>query len=130
MHSFRSPGARKLTRFMATLERDGMLREAEPKDAEAIGKVRVAAWRAAYRTFMPEAFLSALDPANNLSELKERLSNQHSDFIVSVAEKSRDVVAFSIVGKPRYEAPRRNNGIVGCECSTRVLENGYWFRPC
>ncbi|MGD8175313.1 N-acetyltransferase family protein [Marinimicrobium sp. ARAG 43.8] len=81
-----------------------MLRKAEPRDAEAIGKVRVAAWRAAYQHFMPKEFLKALDPANNLAELKERLSNQSSDFTLSVAEDLRQVVAFSIVGKPRYEA--------------------------
>lgn len=80
-----------------------MFRKAEPKDAEAIGEVRVAAWRAAYQSFMPKEFLMALDPANNLEELKERLSSQNPDFIVSVAEKSGHVVAFSILGKPRYE---------------------------
>lgn len=81
-----------------------MLRDAEPRDAEAIGQVRVTAWRAAYQKFMPKEFLTALDPANNLAELKERLSNQSSDFILSVAEEYGHVVAFSIVGKPRYEA--------------------------
>ena len=84
-----------------------MLREAEPKDAEEIGLVRVAAWRAAYQEFMPEQFLDALDATNNLSELKERLSNQNSDFILSVAEEYEQVVAFSIIGKPRYEAPAK-----------------------
>lgn len=84
-----------------------ILREAEPKDAEAIGRIRVAAWRAAYRPFMPEGFLSALDPENNLTELKGRLSNQNSDFSVSVAEKNLNAVAFSIIGKPRYDAPAK-----------------------
>ncbi|WP_027330563.1 GNAT family N-acetyltransferase [Marinimicrobium agarilyticum] len=88
---------------MATLQKSFILRKAEPKDAEAIGKVRVAAWRAAYREFMPANFLGALDPADNLSDLKNRLSNQNVDFTVSVAEERDDVVAFSIVGKPRYE---------------------------
>jgi len=81
-----------------------MLRQAEPDDAEAIGRIRVAAWRAAYRQFMAEDFLNALDPASNLDELKKRLSNQNSEFSVSVAEDYGTVVAFSIVGKPRYEA--------------------------
>ena len=81
-----------------------MLREAEPKDAEGIGQVRVAAWRAAYQQFMPEEFLKALDPAKNIDELEERISRQSSDFIVSVAEENGGVVGFSIVGKPRYEA--------------------------
>lgn len=81
-----------------------MFREAESKDAEAIGKVRVAAWRAAYRQFMPEVFLNSLDPANNLEELRVRLSSQSPDFTISVAEEREDVVGFSIIGKPRYQA--------------------------
>jgi hypothetical protein len=31
-----------------------MLRPAEPKDAAAIGAIRVAAWQAAYRNFLPQ----------------------------------------------------------------------------
>jgi hypothetical protein len=66
------------------LEQSCMVRESEPKDAEEIGQVRVAAWRAAYHRFMPESFLGALDPTNNLSELKKRLSNQGSNFTLFV----------------------------------------------
>lgn len=84
-----------------------MLREAEPKDAEEIGQVRVAAWRAAYWRFMPEEFLTALDPTNNLADLKKRLSDKSSNVILSVAEELGQVVAFSVVGKPRYEAADR-----------------------
>lgn len=80
---------------------------AKPEDAEAIGRVRVSAWRAAYRQFMSDDFLSALDPANNVDELKERLSNQGSDFTVFVAEEDQSVVAFAITGKPRYRASDR-----------------------
>jgi len=81
-----------------------ILREAEPKDAEAIGRARVAAWRAAYQPLMPKEFLKALDATRNLSELRTRLVNQNSDFTLSVAEECDQVVAFSIIGKPRYEA--------------------------
>jgi RimJ/RimL family protein N-acetyltransferase len=80
-----------------------MLRAAEPKDAEAIGIIRVAAWRVAYQKFMPEDFLASLNPEQNLAELKERLLVQSLDFNLSVAEEQGEVVAFSIVGKPRYK---------------------------
>jgi len=80
-----------------------MLRVAEPRDAEAIGVIRVAAWRAAYQKFMPKDFLAGLNPEQNLAELKERLLVQSPDFNLSVAEAQREVVAFSIVGKPRYK---------------------------
>lgn len=63
-----------------------MLRVAKPSDAESIGKVRVDAWRAAYKAFMPQEFLDNLDAATNLSELKNRLSSQSPAFTVSVAE--------------------------------------------
>ncbi|WP_347332890.1 GNAT family N-acetyltransferase [Marinimicrobium locisalis] len=84
-----------------------MLRKAKPEDAEAIGLVRVSAWRAAYRQFMPQAFLDALNPDANIEELKERLANQSEEFTVFVAERERSVVAFAIVGEPRYRAPAR-----------------------
>lgn len=84
-----------------------MLRSAEPKDAEVIGIIRVAAWRAAYQKFMPEDFLADLDPKENLTELKERLSVQSPDFNLSVAEKQGEIVAFSIVSKPRYKTNAR-----------------------
>jgi ribosomal protein S18 acetylase RimI-like enzyme len=80
-----------------------MLRAAEAKDAKAIGIVRVAAWRAGYQKFMPEEFLAGLNPEENLPELEERLSAQSSDFNLTVAERHGEVVAFSIVGKPRYK---------------------------
>jgi RimJ/RimL family protein N-acetyltransferase len=80
-----------------------MIRAAEPKDAEAIGAIRVAAWRAAYQKFMPEDFLTGLNPEQNLAELKERLLVQSPDFNLTVAEEQGKVVAFSIVGKPRYK---------------------------
>ncbi|UZJ43206.1 GNAT family N-acetyltransferase [Marinimicrobium sp. C6131] len=84
-----------------------IFRKAESRDAESIGQVRVAAWRAAYQPFMPNEFLKTLNAANNLSELRARLANQNSDFTLSVAEECGQVVAFSIVGKPRYEAAPR-----------------------
>lgn len=80
-----------------------MLRKAEPKDVEAIGKIRVAAWQAAYREFMPGDFLAALDPKGNLAELRARISYPGPDFMVTVSEERGAVVAFSIVGAPRYQ---------------------------
>lgn len=78
------------------------LREAEPEDAAAIGKVRVAAWQAAYQGFMPPEYLANLDSRINLSELSESLSRQSPDFTVSVAQQESEIVAFSILGRPRF----------------------------
>jgi len=42
---------------------DWTVRFARPEDSEAIGRVHIAAWQAAYRGLMPEDFLDSLDPA-------------------------------------------------------------------
>ena len=81
-----------------------MLRKATPEDSEAIGRIRVAAWRAAYREFLPKSFLDGLDPLEKMAELRNRLVSQSPEFNVSVAEVDEQVVGFSIVGKPRYES--------------------------
>jgi len=38
------------------------VRRAEPSDADALGRVHVRAWQAAYRGMMPDEFLDKLDP--------------------------------------------------------------------
>lgn len=43
----------------------GRVRRAEPSDASGIGRVHVAAWRAAYRGKMPDSYLAGLDPAQS-----------------------------------------------------------------
>ncbi|UTF58678.1 GNAT family N-acetyltransferase [Gilvimarinus sp. DA14] len=80
-----------------------MLRKSEPRDAKNIGKVRVAAWRAAYQGFMQCDFLNSLTPENNLDELRDRLSRLNSELFVTVSEISGSVVAFFIVEAPRYK---------------------------
>ena len=82
-----------------------MLRDGIPVDAEAIECVRIAAWRAAYKEYMPAKYLTKLDASENIERLRVRLASQDVDFCVSVAEKNNAVVAFSILGRPRYEAP-------------------------
>lgn len=84
-----------------------MIRDAVSEDAEAISSIRVAAWQAAYGNFMPADFLKSLDPAKNIDQLRTRLSNQSAEFFVKVCQRSNDVVAFSILGSPRYESNSR-----------------------
>lgn len=81
-----------------------VIRPAEPDDAEAIGRIRVAAWQAAYAPFLPASFLAQLDPTANLPALRERLSTPSSQFLVHVAVLDRNVMGFSIAGTPRYTA--------------------------
>jgi ribosomal protein S18 acetylase RimI-like enzyme len=80
-----------------------ILRPAIPSDADAVGRIRVAAWRAAYRSFMPASYLDALDPLANLDSLRVKLASPSDDFKLAVAEVNGLVVGFSIIGEPRYE---------------------------
>lgn len=81
-----------------------MLRPARPDDAQAMEELRVAAWRAAYTSFMPSEFLSGLNPADRVAGLAERLSNQSREYWATVAEIRDEVVGFTVLGQPRYEA--------------------------
>jgi GNAT superfamily N-acetyltransferase len=80
------------------------VRAATAADAEAIGLVRVAAWRAAYRGVMPAEFLDALDPGQNLEGLRAALSAAEPPFGLRVAAVEGAVVAFVTYGAPRYDA--------------------------
>jgi GNAT superfamily N-acetyltransferase len=82
-----------------------MLRHGVPADAEAIESIRIAAWQAAYKEFMPTDYLAGLNPLRDIKGLRERLSFQNIDFSISIAEVDNVVLAFSILGKPRYESP-------------------------
>lgn len=80
------------------------IRQAVPSDAEAIGNLRVKAWQAAYSAFMPSHYLATLDSSANLDALRQRLEHPADNFILAVAETENMVVAFSILGTPRYES--------------------------
>lgn len=81
-----------------------VIRAAKPEDAESIGAIRVSAWQAAYRGFMPDAYLDSLDPYANLENLRGALRSESPPFVLRVAEIDGQPVAFSILGSPRYEA--------------------------
>lgn len=81
-----------------------LLRAAKPEDAEFIGSIRVAAWQAAYCDFMPDAYLASLDPGANLDGLRVALRAEPPPFTLRVAEIEKQPIAFSILGKPRYDA--------------------------
>lgn len=80
------------------------LRTATPEDADCIGAIRVAAWQAAYRGAMPDAYLDALDPGANLEWLRAALGAEPAPFTLRVVDDDAEgrPMAFSIVGKPRY----------------------------
>lgn len=81
-----------------------LIRSAQAEDAELIGSIRVAAWRAGYRALLPAAYLAALDPGANIEGLRAALSADTPPFTLRIAEIDRQPVAFSILGRPRYDA--------------------------
>ncbi len=88
------------------------VRAAHPGDAEAIGRIRVAAWRAAYRGMVPDGYLEQMDPGANLAPLRVRLAEPTDDFRGLVAEAppvaspgNAAVIGWALVGAPRYPAP-------------------------
>lgn len=80
------------------------IRSARPIDASAIGRIRVAAWQAAYGAFMPADFLAELDPSANLTALRRQLAARAEPYL-SVAEQDQQLLGFSVLGQPRYPAP-------------------------
>ena len=102
-----------------------MLRPAEPKDAAAIGAIRVAAWQAAYPAFLPAHYLAALDPNAHLEYLQQQLNQQNEDFSVWLATTANQVVAFCITGKPRYSAPANCREIWALNVLPRYWRQGF-----
>lgn len=82
-----------------------LIRPAISLDAQAIGEIRVAAWKHAYRNFMPAAFLDSLSPSANMEAMKSALDSQPQPLLMTVAEISGACVGFSVMGPPRYQAP-------------------------
>lgn len=80
-----------------------LIRAAILEDAESIATIRVAAWQSAYRGFMPDIYLDSLDADANLESLRAILQAD-SPVLCRVAEIGGQPIAFSILGKPRYEA--------------------------
>ncbi|MDY7101045.1 MAG: GNAT family N-acetyltransferase [Actinomycetota bacterium] len=82
------------------------VRRARPDDGPAIGRVHVAAWRAAYREVMPAVFLDGLEPTERGERWRATLTAASVDpadhpatFVVPGADG--DVEGFALVGAAR-----------------------------
>jgi len=78
------------------------IRPAIDEDAAAISAIRVAAWQRAYQDFMPHDYLANLNLTANLAMLAAQLNKQSRDFNVSVAQYTKEVIGFLILGQPRF----------------------------
>ncbi len=78
-----------------------VIRDATIEDAEALGRVHVAAWRAAYRGMMPDAFLDSLDAKARATRWREILSTSAEDRRRLVAIEGEELVGFAGIGPAR-----------------------------
>ncbi len=92
------------------------IRPAQLADAEAVADIRIRAWQAAYREFMPADYLAALDPQDNLDALRSVLQSPAPLFLLKLAEFDGNAVAFSILGAPR------NLAVANTSASAQTLE--------
>jgi len=81
-----------------------IVRRAELKDAEAIGRVQVKSWRTTYRGIVPDAFLNDMTHAVYASRWYGRLSDPESKLITYVAtEEDGTLFGFASGGAQRIE---------------------------
>lgn len=81
------------------------IRLARTGDAEAISRIQIASWRAAYRSIMPAEFLATLDEAERADRWRGRIgpaAPAESATFVAVDERDPDrVVGFAHIGPVR-----------------------------
>ena len=77
------------------------VRRATLADADAIGRVHVRAWQAAFRGVVPDEVLDELDPAQRAQRWREWLLDPPTDQELLVAVDAGAVVGFALVGPLR-----------------------------
>lgn len=89
------------------------IRAAGAPDAGAIARVRVAAWRAAYRGLMPDVYLDRADlEAAEAEDLGGRLRNIGDAARISVAEASGQIVGYCAYGRAAGDTEDLGSGAV------------------
>jgi ribosomal protein S18 acetylase RimI-like enzyme len=82
-----------------------IVRDAIAADADAVGRVQVETWRAAYRGLMPEEAIASFDAEAQQRMWRERLAREPRPGTATfVAELDGEVVGFASVGRSRDEA--------------------------
>lgn len=80
------------------------VRPATPADGDAIGRVQVETWRAAYRGLMPDEVIEGFDLAHRQRLWREGLGRDpRPGSATLVAEVEGEVVGFASVGRSRDE---------------------------
>jgi GNAT superfamily N-acetyltransferase len=94
---------------------DWAVRPARPEDSEALGRVHIAAWQAAYRGLMPDDFLDELNPAARAKRWRAALLEGPGDgrylaegfeaLTLVIEGDNGQVAGISVVGPPRRAEP-------------------------
>lgn len=74
------------------------IREAEPKDAEAIAEVHVRSWQAAYRGQLTDEYLDGLSVGERLEQHRRSLEEPRAEWRTWVADEEGRVTAFAVTG--------------------------------
>lgn len=77
-----------------------MIRRATAEDAEAIARVHVASWRAAYAGIVPDEFLAALSVEERAAVWRDAVAPGRKSYLV-VAEDEGEVIGFAVGGPER-----------------------------
>ena len=100
------------------------MREANAADGDAIGRVQVETWRAAYAGLMPDEVIARFDVATRQRLWREGLGRDpRPGSATFVAELDGEVVGFASVGRSRDEEAR-NEG----ELYAIYLQPSCWDR--
>jgi ribosomal protein S18 acetylase RimI-like enzyme len=82
---------------------DIRIHRATEADAEAIGRVHVRAWQAAYRGILPDAYLDALDVRQRAGFWRREVTTLPEDRRPWVAAGAQGIVGFVVAGPARDE---------------------------
>jgi GNAT superfamily N-acetyltransferase len=74
------------------------IREAEPKDAEAIAEVHVRAWQAAYRGQLTDDYLDGLTVEDRVDQHRRTLAEPRAEWRTWIGEEDGHVLAFAVTG--------------------------------
>ena len=98
------------------------LRHAQPGDEDAVAKVHVASWQAAYRGLLPDSYLDALDPLQRASRYSFAASGS-GDPVTTVAVDGNMICGFATT------SPSRDADLPGIgELTAIYVHPGWWSR--
>jgi ribosomal protein S18 acetylase RimI-like enzyme len=102
----------------------GTVREAAVADAAAVARVHLAAWRAAYRGLVPDAFLDSLNLGERTARWREQLTDRPRGQVTHVAEADGEIIGFVAGGACRDDDARAGDG----ELYAIYVDPGNWRR--